>query len=68
MKTLFKHCHTVSASTDKPAKKEAPVFTGVKMDRGLYKKARRRAKNLHQGYSDYVRQLIVRDIGKEAAK
>lgn len=59
---MFKQCNTVSESKDKSAKRSEPVFTGIKMDKTLYRKARLRAKSLHQGYSDYVRQLIVRDL------
>jgi hypothetical protein len=36
-------------------------FTAVKMERGLYQKAKSRARSRHQTYSEYVRQLIVSD-------
>jgi len=68
MKTLFIHCKTKMRNRAKKGneKTEAPVFTGIKMDRALYRKARQRAKQLHQDYSNYVRQLIVRDVEPEA--
>lgn len=39
-----------------------PEYTGVKMDKALYNMAKRRARERHQSYSDYVRQLIVSDV------
>ncbi len=62
MTTSFKHCNTVSETKARAAKKNEPVFTGIKMDAALYRLARKRAKQLHQDYSNYVRQLIVRDL------
>lgn len=43
-------------------KKVVPEYTGIKMDKALYRKARRKAKDKHQSYSEYVRQLIVSDL------
>lgn len=37
-------------------------FTAIKMERHLYERAQERAGSQHQTYSEYVRQLIVRDI------
>lgn len=45
--------------------KTEPEYTGVKMDKTLYAQAKKRAKQRHQSYSDYVRQLIVRDLDNE---
>jgi predicted DNA-binding protein len=42
-------------------------FTGIKMNRELYERAQERAGSRHQTYSEYVRQLIVRDIEQKAA-
>ncbi|CAN5461590.1 hypothetical protein BH20VER3_BH20VER3_00820 [soil metagenome] len=42
-------------------------YTAIKMDRELYELAKRRAASLHQTYSEYVRQLIVRDVEPEKA-
>jgi hypothetical protein len=47
--------------------KNEPEYTGIKMDRELYKIAKERARCRHQTYSEYVRQLIVRDIEQKAA-
>jgi hypothetical protein len=44
--------------------KNEPEYTGIKMDRELYKLAKGRARRRHQTYSEYVRQLIVRDVEK----
>lgn len=44
-----------------------PEYTGIKMDRELYKLAKERARSRHQSYSEYVRQLIVRDVEKATA-
>jgi hypothetical protein len=41
-------------------------FTGIKMNRDLYERAQERAVSRHQTYSEYVRQLIVRDIEQKA--
>jgi hypothetical protein len=46
--------------TKAPAKSHL-IFTGVKLDRGLLKEVKKRAKAVHQTYSEYVRQLIVKD-------
>lgn len=37
-------------------------FTGIKMEPDLYEQAQKRARARHQTYSEYVRQLIVRDV------
>jgi hypothetical protein len=37
-------------------------YTAIRMERDLYRQARRRAESRHQTYSEYVRQLIVRDV------
>ncbi len=42
-------------------------FTGIKMERDLYERATARAQRQRQTYSEYVRQLIVRDIEKAEA-
>ena len=42
-------------------------YTGIKMERGLYKLARERARSQHQTYSEYVRQLIVQDVKQAEA-
>ena len=42
-----------------------PEFTAVKMEPALYKKAKRRARSRYQTYSEYVRQLIVRDVAEK---
>jgi hypothetical protein len=47
--------------------KNEPEYTGIKMDRELYKLAKDRARRRHQTYSEYVRQLIVRDVEKTVA-
>jgi hypothetical protein len=47
--------------------KNEPEYTGIKMDRELYKLAKERARHRHQTYSEYVRQLIVRDVEKAEA-
>ena len=47
--------------------KNEPEYTGIKMDRELYKLAKERARSRHQSYSEYVRQLIVRDVEKAEA-
>ena len=47
--------------------KTEPEYTGIKMDRKLYKLARERARSRHQSYSEYVRQLIVHDVEKAEA-
>jgi hypothetical protein len=39
-------------------------YTGIKMERDLYDQAKQQAQSRHQTYSEYVRQLIVRDIEK----
>jgi Arc/MetJ-type ribon-helix-helix transcriptional regulator len=44
----------------------AAEFTAVKMEPDLYKKAKRRARSRYQSYSEYVRQLIVRDVAEKA--
>ena len=44
-----------------------PEYTGIKMDRELYELAKERARSRHQSYSEYVRQLIVRDVEKAEA-
>jgi hypothetical protein len=44
---------------------KGPEYTGVKMDRALYALARKRARERHQTYSDYVRQLIVSDVASK---
>lgn len=41
-------------------------MAGIKMDEGLFKKAHQRAKENHQTLSEYVRQLIVRDLRAKA--
>lgn len=41
-------------------------MAGIKMDRGLFKRAKARAKERHQTLSEYVRQLIVADIRAKA--
>lgn len=43
-----------------------PPMAGIKMDRGLFKRAKARAKERHQTLSEYVRQLIVADIRAKA--
>jgi predicted DNA-binding protein len=42
-------------------------FTAIKMDPDMYERARERAESRHQTYSEYVRQLIVRDIEQKGA-
>ena len=37
-------------------------YTGIKMERDLYELAKQRARDRRQTYSEYVRQLIVRDL------
>jgi hypothetical protein len=37
------------------------------MEQDLYERAQERAGAQHQTYSEYVRQLIVRDIERKAA-
>lgn len=39
-------------------------YTAIKLDRELLKLAKERARDRHQTYSEYVRQLIVRDVEK----
>jgi hypothetical protein len=46
--------------------KNEQEYTGIKMDRELYELAKARARDRHQTYSEYVRQLIVRDVEKAA--
>jgi hypothetical protein len=43
-------------------------YTGIKMERDLYEKARRRANERHQTYSEYIRQLIVSDLRLEGVR
>jgi hypothetical protein len=47
------------------ARRNGTEYTGIKMERDLYEQAKQRAQARHQTYSEYVRQLIVRDIEKE---
>jgi NRPS condensation-like uncharacterized protein len=41
-------------------------MAGIKMDKGLFRRAKARAKERHQTLSDYIRQLIVADIRVKA--
>ena len=43
-------------------KKPSVPMAGIKMDKGLFKRAKARAKERHQTLSEYIRQLIVADI------
>lgn len=47
-------------------KSEHPPMAGIKMDKGLFRKAKGRAKERHQTLSEYVRQLIVCDLRAKA--
>jgi hypothetical protein len=50
-----------------PTKKNnKPPMAGIKMDRGLFSRAKARAKEKHQTLSEYIRQLIVADIRAKA--
>ena len=46
------------------SKRALPEFVAAKMEPQLYKKAKRRARSRHQTYSEYVRQLIKRDVAE----
>jgi hypothetical protein len=61
-KQVFKHCDIMRNKSKrvKPSK-----FTGIRIEPELYDQAKLRAKGRYQTYSEYVRQLIVRDIQKE---
>jgi hypothetical protein len=64
IKQVFKHC-AVMRNKSKPRK--SSQFTGIRIESELYDQAKRRAKGRYQTYSEYVRQLIVRDIEQKAA-
>jgi hypothetical protein len=51
----------------KPKRNGVSKYTAMRIERQLYRKARRRARARHQTYSEYVRQLIVRDIAEKEA-
>ena len=43
-------------------------FSGIRMEPDLYAEARRKASLQRQSFSEYTRQLIVRDLAAAAAR